>query len=73
MKIKNSLQSSFILVIVVFSLLSLFLTACEKETIPEPMQESVNEPFAQATDAEILQQYPDDLDEALEELEVVEG
>ena len=72
MKIKKSLKLFFIFLIVGFSLLSLFLTACEKEAITEPMQESVNEPFAQASNAEILQQYPDDLDEALEELEVVE-
>ncbi len=71
MKLKKSLC------ILLFSMLLLslliVLSSCEQEAVPEVSLPRVPEPvFATASDAEILQQYPDDLDEALQELELVD-
>ena len=82
MKTKQKTSQSFVLprflfffALILFLLFSaIFLSACEQEQVPEaPVQKVVEEPLAHTSDADILQQYPDDLDEALNELDEVEG
>lgn len=71
MKLKKSLC------ILLFSMLLLslliVLSSCEQEAVPEVSLPKAPEPlFIHASEEEILQQYPDDLDEALQELELVD-
>ncbi|MBI2666937.1 hypothetical protein HYX13_04965 [Candidatus Woesearchaeota archaeon] len=71
--LKKSLPSFFIVFTIFLLLLTILLFGCERELVPDvPSKKASEGPFAQASDSEILQQYPDDLDEALEELEMIE-
>lgn len=56
-----------IVILIVF----LFVAGCGSQDIPLEDGESVEEPIG-TSDKEILQQFPDELDEALEELDQVE-
>lgn len=64
----------------VAALLTLFLIACAPETpLPEvapaastPPTATAPEPLTEPTDQQLLQQHPDYLDEALQDLEEVE-
>lgn len=71
-----------IIIIMTAALLALFLMACAPETPPEipsppevsaPLTATEPAPAAEpATDEQLLQQYPDYLDEALQDLEEIE-
>ena len=63
----------FLVLVLILLFSTIILSACEKEQVPEaPVQKVAVGPLAHASDADILQQYPDDLDDALKDLDEVE-
>lgn len=62
------LHLTIILLLVVF----LFIVACEPHKIPRGEEQATKESVEESTNEKILQQFPDELDEALEELDQVE-
>lgn len=56
----------------IFLLLSLLILGCTAP-LPETSVEPSIEPPAMQTEQQILAEHPDNLDQALEELEIVEG
>ncbi|MDP3734031.1 MAG: hypothetical protein Q8R37_02285 [Nanoarchaeota archaeon] len=60
--------SGMIILVLLFSLL---VVACEPD-VPIVEEQETAEPAGELSDDEILQQFPDELNEALEELDQVE-
>ena len=59
--------------VVLMLTLMLLLAGCIHQVeIPEEIPSEIELPLSQLTDEEILEQYPDDLDDALAELDLLE-
>ena len=59
-----------LLIIFLLVIFSLLLASCQPEDIPPLLDEETE--FTGMTNEEILEQFPDGLDEALQELEEIE-
>ena len=73
----NLKSGSFVMLrfIMVLAIVAFFILGCAPKEVPSPLEvpsEQVPPAVPPLTDEEILTQYPDTLDEALEELDLVD-